>query len=110
MGVSPAQAADALGSAGAGMIGCNCGMGIANYVKVVRLLRRATSLPIWAKPNAGLPELSGGAVVYKESPGEFAAQVPALIEAGANVVGGCCGTTPEHIKAIVAMLSKRGGR
>ncbi len=107
MGVSPRQAAEALSGAGADMVGCNCGAGVDNYVKVTALLHEATDLPIWAKPNAGVPELDGGQVVYKERPEDYAARVPALIDAGANVIGGCCGTGPEHIRRIVQMLQKR---
>jgi len=107
MGVSPRQAAEALSGAGADMVGCNCGAGVENYVKVTSLLHEATDLPIWAKPNAGVPELDGGQVVYKEGPEDYAARVPALIDAGANVIGGCCGTGPEHIRRIVQMLQKR---
>jgi len=107
MGVSPRQAAEAMSAAGADMVGCNCGAGVENYVKVAALLREATDLPIWVKPNAGVPELDGGQVVYKERPEDYAARVPALIEAGANVIGGCCGTGPEHIRRIVQMLQKR---
>ena len=100
MGVTPRQAAEQLTEAGADLIGCNCGTGIDNYIVVVRLLREATDRPIWAKPNAGLPELHGDKIVYKESPAEFAAKVPKLIEAGASVVGGCCGTSPEFIREV----------
>jgi len=100
MGVTPQQAAHDLTRAGADIIGCNCGAGIETYVRVVELLRQSTDRPIWAKPNAGLPELENGRVVYKESPEAFAAKVPRLIEAGANIVGGCCGTTPDFIRAI----------
>jgi len=107
MGVSPRQAVEGLTAAGAGMIGCNCGVGIENYIKVARLLRETTDLPIWVKANAGLPELIEGRLVYKESPQEYAAKIPQLIEAGANVIGGCCGTTPEHIQHIVELVRKR---
>jgi 5-methyltetrahydrofolate--homocysteine methyltransferase len=100
MGVTPQQAAHDLTKAGADIIGCNCGAGIDAYITVVELLRQSTDRPIWAKPNAGLPELENGMVVYKESPEVFAGKVPQLIQAGANIVGGCCGTSPDFIRAI----------
>jgi len=97
MGVRPEQAAEALADAGADIIGSNCGNGIANMVEVARLLRAATDRPLWLKANAGLPELVGGKTVCRETPDAMAAHVPALLEAGAAFIGGCCGTTPEHI-------------
>ena len=57
--------------------------------------------------NAGLPELEGGRAVYKQTPDEFATHVPTLIEAGANIIGGCCGTGPEHIRRVAALLASR---
>lgn len=107
MGVTPKQAAEELTAAGADIVGCNCGVGIENYVTVARLLRKATELPIWVKANAGMPELQDGKVVYKDTPEAFAAKVPKLIDAGANIVGGCCGTSPDHIRAIRHALGTR---
>lgn len=100
MGVTPEQATAALTEAGADIIGCNCGVGIDNYVKVAGMLRAATDKPIWVKANAGLPEIDGAKVVYNVQPDEYAQKVKLLIKAGANIVGGCCGTTPEFIRAI----------
>jgi 5-methyltetrahydrofolate--homocysteine methyltransferase len=100
MGVTPAQAARALGEAGADIIGCNCGIGIENYIEVTALLRQATDKPIWVKANAGLPEIENGAVVYKMTPQEYATQAQALVKAGANIIGGCCGTSPDFIRAL----------
>lgn len=107
MGVTPEQAAAALGEAGADIIGCNCGIGIDNYIVVTGRLRAATDKPIWVKANAGLPEIEDNKVVYRMKPDEFAGKVKLLIEAGANIVGGCCGTSPEFIAAIRKVL---GGR
>jgi 5-methyltetrahydrofolate--homocysteine methyltransferase len=107
MGVTPQQAAEQLAAAGATAIGCNCGVGIDNYIKVARLLRDCTDLPIWVKPNAGLPEVVDGKVTYKQKPDAFAAKVPELIDAGANIIGGCCGTSPEFIRAIRKVVDKR---
>ncbi|MFC1537879.1 homocysteine S-methyltransferase family protein [Candidatus Latescibacterota bacterium] len=100
MGVTPDRAAAELEEAGADVVGSNCGSGIDNIIEVARIMKPSTDLPLWFKPNAGLPELVSGETVYKETPEEMAARVPELIEAGANIVGGCCGTTPEHIAEI----------
>jgi methionine synthase I (cobalamin-dependent) len=104
MGTTPEQAAEALTAAGADVIGANCGQGIAGYVSICRRLRAATDRPIWIKANAGLPELVDGQAVYRTTPAEFAAHVPALVEAGASFIGGCCGTTPDYIRAVAAAL------
>jgi len=110
MGVRPDQAARELDAAGADLIGSNCGAGVANLVPVTRLLRSATAKPLWIKANAGLPELVDGRTVYRETPEAMAAQAPALLDAGANVVGGCCGTGPDHIRALAAAVrARRGG-
>jgi 5-methyltetrahydrofolate--homocysteine methyltransferase len=61
-------------------------------------------LPLWVKPNAGLPELQNDRVVYKQSPDEFGQHVHTLIEAGANIIGGCCGSGPAHIKRVAALV------
>jgi len=104
MGVTPEQAARELSAVGAHVIGANCGQGIAGYVEICRRLHAATDQPIWIKPNAGLPEMVEGKAVYRVTPAEFASYVPALLEAGASFVGGCCGTTPDFIRAIASAL------
>lgn len=104
MGVTPEQAAEGLTAAGASVIGANCGNGIEGYIPVSRRLRAATSLPLWIKANAGLPEMVAGRAVYSTPPATFASHVPALVEAGAGFVGGCCGTTPAHIAAVAELL------
>ncbi len=109
MGVTPEQAVKELGEAGAEIFGCNCGIGIENYIKVAALLRGATEKPVWVKANAGMPELEGGKVVYRMQPEEYAEKVKELVQAGANIVGGCCGTSPEFIAAIRAALGERVG-
>ena len=76
MGVTPEQAAAGLTEAGADVIGANCGQGIAGYVPICRRLSAATDLPLWIKPNAGLPELVDGRTVYRTTPEEFAVQIP----------------------------------
>ena len=107
MGVSADEGAASLEEAGADVIGCNCGSGIAYVLPVVVALRANTERPLWVKPNAGLPELEGGRAVYKQTPDEFAAHIPTLIEAGANIIGGCCGTGPEHIRRVAALVASR---
>ncbi len=100
MGVRPEQAAAEVTKAGAQLVGSNCGLGAQEMVEVVRLLKGSTDLPIWAKPNAGAPQLVDGETVFRETPEETASRVKEMIQAGARVVGGCCGTTPEHIRLI----------
>ncbi len=106
MGTTPEQAAEALTAAGADVVGANCGQGIAGYVEVCRRLRQATDRPLWIKANAGLPAIVEGQVVYRTTPEEFAGHVPALLEAGATFVGGCCGTNPEFIRAVRRSLNR----
>jgi len=101
MGVRPEQAAEELQAAGADVVGSNCGHGIENMIEVIALMAPATDLPLWAKPNAGMPTLVDGRTVFDETPAEMAAHFAALVEAGARVIGGCCGTTPDHIRALV---------
>lgn len=100
MGITPERAAKFFDDAGADIIGTNCGNGIENMIEVVGELRKFTNKPIWARPNAGMPQLINGKTVFPATPEEMAEKVPELISAGANMIGGCCGTSPEHIKAI----------
>lgn len=104
MGVTPDQAARHFTTAGADVIGSNCGNGIAAFIPICKELRAATSLPIWIKANAGQPEYVDGKIVYRITPKEFAAYVPAVRAAGANFIGGCCGTSPEHLRAVTKIL------
>ena len=85
-------------------IGLNCGFGPDRMLEFVRRLAARTSLPIVVKPNAGLPKVVDGRTVFTVGPEEFARDVAALVEAGASVVGGCCGTTPAHIAAVNGLL------
>lgn len=101
MGVTPAAMVEALVFAKADIIGANCGNGMEDMIGIVNEIREANSLiPILIHANAGIPEYVDGNTVYKESPEVTASFIPALIEAGANTIGGCCGTTPEHIRKI----------
>ena len=105
MGTTPEQAAQELTAAGADVIGANCGQGIGGFLPICQRLRAATDRPLWIKPNAGLPQLVNGRAVYVGTPGDFAGHVPALLAAGAQFIGGCCGTTPEFISAICRRLA-----
>jgi methionine synthase I (cobalamin-dependent) len=107
MGIGPEQVAQELTAAGADVVGANCGNGIEGYVPICKRLHAATPLPIWVKANAGMPELVGGRTVFKTKPQEFARHAPALVEAGASFIGGCCGTTPDFIKAVCEKLKSR---
>jgi 5-methyltetrahydrofolate--homocysteine methyltransferase len=100
MGVTPQQAVTAMIDAGADIVGSNCGEGLSmdDYADLVRTLRSLTSKPIAIRPNAGRPDLVGTDVQYRQTPESMASQVRDLIRAGANIIGGCCGTTPGHIR------------
>jgi 5-methyltetrahydrofolate--homocysteine methyltransferase len=105
MGTTPEEAAGGLTAAGADVVGANCGQGAEGYVGICKRLCTATNLPIWIKPNAGLPEVSYGFPRYRETPSSFARHAEALIQAGASFVGGCCGTTPEFIRELSTLLA-----
>ncbi len=107
MGVKPAQAAAELQQFQVDILGINCGRSLEENMKALTDLRSATSLPIWFKPNAGLPRVDdSGNTVYDVSPQDMGGNVPAWIDAGASLVGGCCGTSPEHLAAIAAKVSE----
>jgi 5-methyltetrahydrofolate--homocysteine methyltransferase len=105
MGVTIEQAVQSAIDAGADVVGTNCGNGIANMIEIVRQIRAITSAPILVHSNAGLPVFEGGNTVYREAPDFMAARVTELVEAGAAIIGGCCGTTPEHISAMRAVVN-----
>jgi 5-methyltetrahydrofolate--homocysteine methyltransferase len=100
MGVTIEQAVRGLEAAGADVVGSNCGNGIENMVSIARECRKFTNLPILIQSNAGIPELDGDIAVYPETPDFMAERVRELLDAGVSIVGGCCGTTPAHIRAI----------
>jgi 5-methyltetrahydrofolate--homocysteine methyltransferase len=107
MGVSPAEMTTTLEEAGAHIIGSNCGNGIADMVGIVKAIRKTDrDIPVIIQPNAGIPELVDGKTVFRESPEMMASFVTDLIKEGVNIIGGCCGTTPEHIREI----AKKTGR
>lgn len=107
MGLSASDAARALADAGADIMGANCGAGIESFETVCRALRSATTLPLWIKANAGLPVLEHGMAIYKTTPSEYADYVPDILNSGAAFIGGCCGTTPDHVRAIRRLLDLR---
>jgi 5-methyltetrahydrofolate--homocysteine methyltransferase len=105
MGVSPQEMVIAMKEAGAHIVGSNCGNGIAQMIGIVKEIRSTDrDIPIIIQANAGLPEFIDGKTIYRETPEIMASYVDDLIKAGANIIGGCCGTTPAHIKAIAKVL------
>ncbi len=106
MGLPPPDVAGALDKNGADIIGANCGTGAADMLRVCRQLNAATRKPIWIKPNAGMPELIGDAILYHTTPEEFAAFLPEFVASGASFIGGCCGTTPEFIRIISERMKR----
>jgi 5-methyltetrahydrofolate--homocysteine methyltransferase len=101
MGVAPVDAAKAMVDAGADIVGTNCGNGFERMVEIVGEIREALpETPILVHANAGLPKNIDGVDVFPDTPEDMASMVPAMIEAGANIIGGCCGTSPAHISAI----------
>jgi methionine synthase I (cobalamin-dependent) len=101
MGVTPEAMAGAMAEAGASAIGANCGVGVEHVVPICQRLRAASDLPVWIKPNAGLPIMEGATIHYGTSAEFFASHYVALREAGAAFLGGCCGSTPDFIGALV---------
>ena len=104
MGETPERIAKVLEEAGADAIGANCGQGIEGFVSICSRLKNSSKLPIWIKPNAGLPEFVNGKTVYRSTPGQFVQHIPGMIKAGADFIGGCCGTSPEFIREMVKVL------
>jgi methionine synthase I (cobalamin-dependent) len=107
MGVTPEQAVAEMEGSGAWIVGANCGIGPELYVEVCRRMRMVTSRPIWVKANAGIPQMQGDSLVFPQDPETFAGFAIQLRNAGANVIGGCCGTSPDHIRCLVARLGLR---
>ncbi len=106
MGVGPEAMAEALLEAGADIIGANCGTGFEAMIEIVRRIRKVAppAVPVLVHANAGAPQRVGTADVFPDTPAMMASQAPALCRAGANIIGGCCGTTPDHIAAIAAAI------
>ncbi len=107
MGVSPGEMVNTLIDAGADLIGANCGNGIADMIGIVEEIRSINSeIPILVHANAGMPIYKNGETVFPETPDEMAGLVSKIIAAGANIIGGCCGTTPDHICRVREMVDK----
>ena len=109
-GASPEAAVALLEGMGADAIGVNCSLGPKQLRDIVRRMLRAASVPVIFKPNAGLPILRDGKTEYDISPEEFAKEVAAAVDEGVSIVGGCCGTTPAHIRALSAALADKTPR
>ena len=110
MGVTPAQAAETLAALGVDALGANCGRGPDEALAVVEAMRRAAPhLPIVAKPNVGLPELTGTQAVYRTEPAVMAEWALRFRDAGATIIGACCGSTPAHLAAMARALAGVGG-
>ena len=106
MGVSPSSFVKEVGGLGLSAIGINCGKSLNDNSNALKELSNSTEIPIWFKPNAGLPHLDeDGNPTYDITPDQMAENVAAWIESGARIIGGCCGTTPEHLKAIANVVS-----
>ena len=107
MGIEPEQAAKFMEEHGASVVALNCGTGMdmQRAREAVVRYKKATSLPVMAQPNAGLPKLVDMKVVYDEIPADMVKGIVPLLEAGANIIGACCGSTPEHIRAFRAAIN-----
>lgn len=108
MGISVADAARGLLEEGADAVGANCGTGIDEMTEIAREFRRHTEAPLVIQPNAGVPRTHGNRTIYDQSPSYMAVRARGLVEAGVAVIGGCCGTTPQHIRAIRDMVESLG--
>jgi 5-methyltetrahydrofolate--homocysteine methyltransferase len=106
-GESPAEVAKNLLAAGADVVGMNCGRGPDRAIVIIREMRAVTDAPLVAYPNAGLPITTGDSVRYELDPEQMARDYPALLDAGCNIVGACCGSDPEHIKRIAEVVRRR---
>ena len=106
MGVSVEKAVKELEAAGADIIGSNCGSGIENMIEIAKEYKKYSRLPLIIQSNAGLPEIRGDEVIYPETPEFMAEKSKELVSTGVSIIGGCCGTTPEHIRAIALAVKE----
>lgn len=107
MGLSPTDVVRAFGPLGVAAVGANCGKSLADTDRIVEeLLDVADGMPLWVKPNAGVPRVVGEEVVYEAGPDDLARHVAAYAANGVRIVGGCCGSTPEHVAAIAGALGR----
>ena len=109
-GESPAEVAQNLLQAGADIVGMNCGRGPDRAIVIIREMRAVTDAPLIAYPNAGLPITRGGQTTYELGPEAMAKDYPALLDAGCDIVGACCGSGPEHIRLIAEVVRSRRHR
>ncbi|MEC4273013.1 homocysteine S-methyltransferase family protein [Adlercreutzia sp. R25] len=107
LGTTPAIAATTLSSLGASAVGLNCSLGPTELAPLVREMAPHNRALVMAQPNAGLPRIEAGETVFDVGPRDFAQAMEAVLDAGATIVGGCCGTTPDHIAALRAVLDRR---
>jgi methionine synthase I (cobalamin-dependent) len=107
MGNPPEQVLEELTGLGVDGIGANCGQGIEAFLPICVRLRQATDLPIWMKPNAGLPEIVDDQTVFRTTAKEFVQYIPELIAGGADFIGGCCGTDQGFVEAIRETLAEQ---
>jgi 5-methyltetrahydrofolate--homocysteine methyltransferase len=108
MGDRPLEALSELAGEGADFVGANCSMGSAEMLELMGPVIEGVSVPVVAKPNAGLPEHRGGQVIYRQEPADFARDLLAMVRMGARLVGGCCGTDERFIAAVRQGLEKEG--
>ena len=107
MGFSPTDTINAIIDAGADIVGANCGNGIVRMIEIVKEIRSVDKdIPILVHANAGLPQLIDGKDFFPDTPEFMASQVKNIVAGGANIIGGCCGTTPAHIKAMKEAVEK----
>ena len=106
MGIQPADMVKEAEQLGVQVVGANCTISIDDMVGLVPLIREATTLPILVQPNAGKPQMVEGKTVYQQTPENFAERIPDLLAAGANAVGGCCGTTPAFIRKMREVIDQ----
>lgn len=106
MGNKVADSMKVLEENGADVVGANCSLDSIPYIELTKQIRRSTSLPVLVQPNAGQPEIIDGEIHYNETPGSFAESAEKLISAGANLIGSCCGSTPEFTRKIAEVLRK----
>ena len=106
MGVTPERAVHAMQDAGAHVVGSNCGNGIDNMVDIARRMRAETEGFMLIHSNAGIPAMRGGQIIYPESPEYMAEKFRELADIGVNIIGGCCGTGPAHIRALAAAVGR----
>jgi 5-methyltetrahydrofolate--homocysteine methyltransferase len=109
MGISPEAAIRQLEEVGVDLLGSNCGNGMEEMILLMRQMRPLTRSPLLAQPNAGVPRLVEGEAAYTQGPEEFARGVPELLATGVNAIGGCCGTTPAHIRRVAREMRKALG-